>query len=230
MSFLYAIAAMTIEFSCEKLLLSPRSFELLSRPNPIGIAVVKQLLSIDLGVKIDLEPYRDACSISYLAALPIRIYHDLLSIEHECGFSRSEIVDGLVKAKCDSILPAIRLSALIAGKTEIGILASDKNRCAYSWQRFTSDGCPVREGESRQESSTDLETYQLPYGCLIKRWRGNKSYWYWQYYRVDGSRADDYMHKNLDGAIARVKSIGIPGDAKPQRLHKSKKIWELKCS
>ncbi|WP_310410548.1 hypothetical protein [Chamaesiphon sp. OTE_8_metabat_110] len=224
---------MPIQFTCEKLLLSPSSFELLERPDPIGVAVVKRLKSIDFNSvthllspvecysctqatfsfgsspenvawedsPTKLAPLSDACTIAYLATLPIQIYENLLAIEQICvGMDRSSIVDGLVKTSAVSVLPAIRRSDLIAGNKEI---------------------------EPYHRIDRDLETYCVPYGILIKRWRGKNAYWYWQYYRADGSRADDYMHKTLDGAIARVKAIGIPADASPQRLNKSKKVWHL---
>ncbi len=176
-------------------MLSQNTFELLNRPDRIGVAVVGKLLSIDLRIAAaNLAPVCiNACCISYLAAIPVRIYHDLLAIENQLpGFSRSEIVDELVNG-----------SSLIAGKSLDMILASDKNGDSYRWQ----------------------ESYQLSFGSLVKRQRGKNYYWYWQYYRSDGSRADSYMHKTLDGAISRVRSIGIPDDAKPQRLNKSKKTW-----
>lgn len=70
----------------------------------------------------------------------------------------------------------------------------------------------------------------LEFGILIQKIMPvDRKYWYWRYYDADGKRRDKYMGKNLDKALAKVREIGYPDDALPQRKGKGKKLYLTKC-
>jgi|GEM_PF-5822867 len=56
--------------------------------------------------------------------------------------------------------------------------------------------------------------WTLPIGCLQQKWIKDRKYWYWRYYDNRGKKASLYLGKDYNKAIAKVKKIGIPADAK----------------
>jgi hypothetical protein len=71
-----------------------------------------------------------------------------------------------------------------------------------------------------QKPIVQVEEIPLPIGCLWGKTIGKGTYWYWRYYTRSGNRADVYMHKNRDRALAKARSIGIPEDANPKHRNR----------
>ena len=71
------------------------------------------------------------------------------------------------------------------------------------------------------------EVKPIPYGCLVPQHKSTETYWVWRYPDRHGKPKDKYLGKGLDRAVAKVRSIGIPADAKPQRLNKGKRLWAI---
>lgn len=66
----------------------------------------------------------------------------------------------------------------------------------------------------------------LEFGVLVQKTMPvDRKYWYWRYYNIEGNRRDKYMGKALDKALAKVRHIGCPDDAAPQRKNKGKKTY-----
>ena len=81
---------------------------------------------------------------------------------------------------------------------------------------------------TREDALTDRVQIKLKFGLLKSLDRpNNRRYWYWRYYDTKGNRKDRYLGTNLDKALAKVVEIGIPSDAKPQRINKAKKTWAI---
>lgn len=57
---------------------------------------------------------------------------------------------------------------------------------------------------------------ELPCGHLKPKHTKYGIYYYWQYYKREGDRADKYLAKNRDQAIAKARAIGMPEDANPK--------------
>lgn len=84
---------------------------------------------------------------------------------------------------------------------------------------------PIKfEGENLMGNSTPTEpdpTQKLmgklvTIGCIAPKERKNgKLYYYWHYYRRDGSLACVYLSPHLTVAIQKANQIGIPADANP---------------
>lgn len=66
----------------------------------------------------------------------------------------------------------------------------------------------------------------LQYGCLVCK---RDKYWYWRYYVGDRQR-DEYVKGSLDRVLAYVDRVGVPPRARPKRLNKGKKLWELRSA
>lgn len=72
---------------------------------------------------------------------------------------------------------------------------------------------------------------KLEYGCLVPlRRESGKEYWYWRYQQANGKQRDRYIKGSLDRVLAHVDRVKIPRDARPKRLGKSRKIWEVKIA
>ena len=63
---------------------------------------------------------------------------------------------------------------------------------------------------------------RLLVGHLYQKTINDRLYWYWRYYTRDGKKADDYMGKHRDRALARAREVGIPPNANPRYKRKSK--------
>jgi hypothetical protein len=74
-----------------------------------------------------------------------------------------------------------------------------------------------------------IESYPLPYGCLVPQYKNREIYWLWRYPHRSGRRKDMYLGKGLDRALGKVRLIGIPKDAAAKRLNKGKKLWAKTC-
>lgn len=72
-----------------------------------------------------------------------------------------------------------------------------------------------------------IESYPLPYGCLVPQYKNREIYWLWRYPHRSGRRKDMYLGKGLERALGKVRSIGIPRDAAGKRLNKGKKLWAI---
>jgi hypothetical protein len=70
-----------------------------------------------------------------------------------------------------------------------------------------------------------IDSYPLPYGCLVAQYKNRDVYWLWRYPHRSGKPKDKYLGKGLDRAIAKARAIGIPKDAAAKRLNKGKKLW-----
>lgn len=95
---------------------------------------------------------------------------------------------------------------------------------------------PIIRNDARIMGTNDLEALpveeysqiKLQFGCLVsKRRASGKEYWYWRYY-VENQPRDDYIKGSLDRVLAHVERVGIPPKARPKRLNKAKKVWEVK--
>ena len=73
------------------------------------------------------------------------------------------------------------------------------------------------------------KTDQTPllYGCLVPQQKKTEIYWLWRYQNRRGEQRDMYLGKGLDRAVAKVRAIGIPKDARAQRLNKGRKLWAI---
>jgi hypothetical protein len=91
-----------------------------------------------------------------------------------------------------------------------------------------SDFLPaIRDTSLIAGKSAEIVTYRLKFGILVRRQKSKNYYWYWQYYDCKGKRVEMYCGKCLQLAIVKVREIGIPPDARPQRLGKSRKDWVI---
>lgn len=75
-----------------------------------------------------------------------------------------------------------------------------------------------------------IEAKPLVYGCLVPQKKKSGIYWLWRYLDRRGKLKDMYLGKGLDQALAKVRAIEIPPDARQQRLNKGKKLWAVNCN
>ncbi len=192
----------------------------------IKASVVTLYLSQDVIDSIDPIPTLAVAIAKYLNAIAIQIESEITTLKLDCNpHPLDRKISIVLNAETHNLLLRATLSnPSLSLNSAVDILL----------RAFV----PTIRNESLIVGTKALEALpteayseiKLEFGCLVpKRRESGKEYWYWRYY-VGDKRRDDYIKGSLDRVLAIVDRVGVPSRARPKRLNKSRKMYQVKVA